>query len=341
MQKKAFSCFCTDEKIKQSKKLAQKNNQPYKYDGGCDMLDDAIVMNTEAPFSVRIKAPTQHIKFNDLLDGNINFQSSDIDSFIILSEQKIPTNNFANAIDDMIYDISTIITDEQYFEDTPKQIHIRQSLGYTKQIDYLHIPAISNINEKDSSFFVTNLVDQGFLPAAIANYLVLLGNNTPTKIFTMEEAIKWFDIKNLSKDNIKFDIEELKSINKEYMNMLDNMRFSKLLGYADEDFGKLAKLYIEESSTIQDIKKKIDAILAKKAVPKNYKKEFEQIKICLQNAPYIDDFDNFIQYIKDKTNLDDKSLFKPLQYILTAREDGPDLSKVYPLIKNYLGEIIK
>jgi glutamyl-tRNA synthetase len=341
MQKKAFSCFCTDDMIEKSYQKAKKNNKIYNYDGGCDKLDDAVVINTEAPFTVRIKAPKDDIKFTDLLKGKIKYTSEQIDSFIILTKDKIPTSNFASAIDDMIYDISTIIIDEKDIDNTPKQIHIRESLGYTKQIDYLHIPSISNIKPDDKKFYVSELIELGFLPVAIANYLVLLGNNTPTRIFTLEEAINWFDIKNLTNENIEFDIEELKQINKEHMKMLDNMRFSKILGYADEDFGKLAKLYIDEACTIKNIKEKIDAILAPKKLPSDFTKEFEIIKQCLKDAPYIDNYDEFIQYIKNKTNLEDKSLFKPLRYILTAKQDNLDLAKIYPLIKNYLGEIIK
>ncbi len=341
MQKKAFSCFCTDEMIENSKQKAKKNNQPYIYDGGCDKLNDDVVMNTEAPFTVRIKAPIKKIEFTDLLKGKFEYAPHDIDSFIILQKDKMPTYNFSCAIDDMLYDISTVVRDEKYLDDTPKQIYIRESLGYTKPINYLHIPAISNIDTDNNTSSIKWLIDEGFLPVAIANYLVLLGNNTPKEIFTLEDAIEWFDIKKLVQTEIKFDFEKLKDINKKHMMMLDNMRFSKLIGYADEDFGKLAKIYIDECSTLKEIKEKIDNILDTKATPKELITEFEQIKKCLQSAPFIDDFTELKKYIIKQTSLDEKAVLKPLRYILTKTYSGIDLDKIYPLIKNYLGEIIR
>ncbi|MEA1914700.1 MAG: glutamate--tRNA ligase, partial [Campylobacterota bacterium] len=347
MKQKAFSCFCTDEKLELSRENAKKNKQPYRYDGGCYALSDADVIDNETPFTVRIQAPQENIQFTDLIKGDFDYKPYDVDSFIILRKDKMPTYNFACAIDDMLYDISTVIRGEDQLPNTPKQIHIRQSLGYKKQINYIHLPLILNsqtgkkMSKRDDSSSIAWLISEGFLPIAIANYLVLLGNNTPTEIFTLEEAVEWFDVKKLSKSQAKFDLDKLKFINREHMKLLDNMRFSKLLGYADEDFGILAKIYIEETDSIQEIKQRIDAILAPKETPKEFEKEYLKIKQCMQNAPFIHDFTQLKKYIADQTGLEEKSLLKPLRYILTGEFNGPNLSDVYPLIRNYLGEIIK
>jgi len=338
-QKKAFACFCSDEKIEELKKSSKKENKSFNYDGFCEKLSDETVLNCNAPFKVRVTKPNSIISFKDKLQGDFSFKPEQIDYFVILKQDKTPTYNYACAIDDMLYDISTIIRDEKYIEDTPKQIYLRNLLSYDKEIDYIHLPSI--IDKNNNLFLVKNLIDEGYLPSAIANYLVLLGNETPKEIFTLEEATEWLDINKISKSSVVFDIEKLKDINKKYLEVIDEMRFSKILGFADTDIGKLAKLYLEEESTIKGIKSKIDSIFTIKTSYKVFENEFKKIKECIQNAPFFNQFSELEEYIINKTGLKDESLSKPLRYILTGEDNGPNLCDIYPLIKNYLGEIIK
>ena len=346
LDKKAFNCFCSDEALEKDRVEALENKQPYRYSSFCESLSDDMVLECTAPFTVRIKKPEQNIKFTDAIKGKFDFAPFDIDSFIILRDDKTPTYNFACAVDDMICNITTVIRGENHLFNTPKQIHIRNSLGYDKEISYVHLPVILNFNtckkisKKDEVFGVKWLIDEGFLPIAIANYLILLGYNPPCEIFTVEDAIKWFDISKVSKSPAKFDIQKLKFINREHIKLLDNMRLSKLIGFSDEDIGTLAKIYIEECDTIKEIKKKIDLIFSKKDTCNGFKDEFIKLKECLQKAPFIDDFNELKKYIINETNLKDKKLFMPLRFALTGVTHGPKLSEIYPLIKNYLGEII-
>lgn len=346
-QKKAFACFCSDGKLDELRQKATNEGKPFRYDGFCENLSDELVLNTNAPFTVRIKKPEHNIKFTDILKGDFDYAPFDVDSFIILRQDKTPTYNYACAVDDMIMDISIVIRGEDHVSNTPKQIHIRESLGYTKEIKYVHLPIILNaatgkkMSKRDDASSVKWLVEEGFLPSAIANYLVLMGNKTPSEIFTLEEAILWFKIENVSKSAAKFDIDKLRFINRKHLEMLDDMRLSKILGFADSDIGKLGKLFLEEASTIKEIKEKIDLIFSLKTSCEDFENEFISIKELLKNAPYFENYDDLKNYIVEKTNLKGKSLFKPLRYILTGRDNGPNISDIYPLIKNYLGEIVR
>ncbi|WP_375723801.1 glutamate--tRNA ligase [Arcobacter sp. KX21116] len=345
--KKAYSCFCSDEKLKEISAKCKEEGKVISYDGFCETLSDETVLNCNAPFTVRIKKPEKAIEFTDLLKGKFSFKPSSVDSFIILKHDKTPTYNFSCSVDDMLYDISTIIRDTKHIENTAKQIHVRNQLNYTKNIDYIHIPTLLNVNtnkdmnETDDENSVIWFIEQGFLPSAIANYLVLLGNKTPSEIFTIEEAIEWFDIKKVSNDAVEFDIEKLKLINKKHIADLDEMRLSKILGFADTDIGKLGKLYLEEVSTINEIKAKIDLIFGSKDSLEGFEDEFFDLKKCLSSVPFMDHFNELEKYIKENTKLDDKSLSITLRYLLTGTYSGPDLSTIYSLIKNYMGEIIK
>ena len=346
-QKKAFVCFCSDSKLDELKEESIKNGKIVAYDGFCETLSDETILNTNAPFTIRIKKPEHNIKFSDLLKGKFNCTPDDVDSFIILRQDKTPTYNYACAIDDMITDISTIIRSDEHISDTAKQIFIRESLGYTKEIKYIHLPIIldnatgKEINKQDEKNSVKWLIDVGFLPSAIANYLVLMGNETPTEIFTLEEAISWFKIENISKDPAKFDIDKLRFINKKHLETMDDMRLSKILGFADTDIGKLAKIFLEEASTIKEIKEKIAQIFAPKSSYDGFEEEFSKVKECLQKAPFFNDFEELKKYISEQTNLKDENLLKPLKYLLTGSTDGVNILDIYPFIKNYLGEIVR
>ena len=339
-QKKAYACFCSDTKLDELKEEAIKNGKPFGYDGFCESLSDETVLNTNAPFTVRIKKPEHNIKFTDLLKGDFDYEPFDVDSFIILNQDKTPTYNYACAVDDMIMDISVVIRSQEHLSNTPKQIHIRESLGYTKEIKYVHLPIISNAQTNDSTS-VKYLIEEGYLPSAIANYLVLIGNQTPVEIFTLEEAISWFKIENISKNAITFDIDKLKYINKKHLETIDDMRLSKILGFADTDIGKLGKIFLEEVNTIKEIKERIAQIFAPKTSLVGFEEEFSKLKECLIKAPFFNDYEELKNYISKQTDLKDNNLLKPLEYILTGTNDGVNISNIYPFIKNYLGEIIR
>lgn len=347
LDNKAFNCFCSEEALEIDREQAKKDKKPYRYSGFCETISDEAKFNCNAPFVVRLKKPEVNIKYRDLVKGKFDYEPFDVDSFVILRQDKSPTYNFACSVDDMIYNISTVIRGEDHLSNTPKQIHIRKSLGYDRDINYIHLPIILNMetgqkmSKRDDSSSVRWLVDQGYLPVAISNYLILLGYNPPVEIFTLEEAMEWFDINKVSKAAAKFDIAKLKFINREHLKIMDNLRFSKILGYADKDIGILAKIYIEECDTVKEIKEKINTIFSTRTTIKSFEEQFKLLKECLKNAPFIDDFDELKIYITSKTDLREDNLYMPLRYILTGATNGPNLSEIYPLIKNYLGELVK
>jgi len=345
MDKNAFSCFCTPEMIDADRANAEANNTTYQYNGICENLSDDQVLNNESPFSVRVKRPNTDIEFTDKIKGKMHFSKNVIDSYIILRVDKSPTYNFACAIDDLLGDISMVIRAEDDISNTPKQIMIRDYLGYDKEVLYAHLPTILNdagkkMNKDDEAFSVTWLLEEGFLPSAIANYLIMIGNKTATKIFDISEALEWFDLASVSKAPAKFDIAKLRQINREHINRLAPLELAKFIGYSSKDLGELAKIYTEEGSTINEIKPKIDAIFSKKE-PSEFQEEFATLSKVAKEAPYFKEFDDFEAHLENVSGLKEEQLFKPLRFLLTKAENGPDLSKVYPHIRNYLGEIIK
>lgn len=338
-ESKAFNCFCSPEWLEKKREEAKNNKETYRYDDACRDLPAELVIDNENPFTVRIKKSEAPKAIKDHIKGQIIFKPEDTESFIIMREDKTPTYNFACGIDDMLSDISLIIRDEEHISDAPKEDLIRTSLGYEKKIEYAHLPAILDENDALS---VKWLLEEGYLPSAIANYLILMGlNNPPKEIFHLEEAIEWFDLKNIAKSPARFDINMLNHINREHIKMLDPKELSRYVGFADEEIGELAKIYLDESNTTKELKAKIASIFSKKDIPDEFKEYAQTIVEIVKDAPYFEEYEDFNNYIMNESGLKGKNLFKPLRILLTGAEHGPDIAAVYKYIKNYIGEIVK
>lgn len=308
-KKKAFICFCSKDKAS-------------PYDGTCENLSPEEVLNNPHPFVIRLKA-----------------SKDNLDSFVMMTQEKYPTNTFACACDDMLQGVSCIIDEATQLLDAPQQTLVRKALGYDQEIPYMHAPTLHVI--EDETCNVKELLDQGFMPEAILNYLLLLGNPTPTEIFSLEEAISWFDITKTSQEPVHFDRKKLCSINVLHIKSLSDMELSKRLGYACENIGRLAKLYTQECSTTFEIKQKIDAIFAKKALHPAYENESKLLQKLILEAPYFEKLDDFQTYLITTSRLEGESFFKPLYFWLTGAKSGLELALVYPLIKTYLKEIVR
>lgn len=347
-QDKAFVCTCTPEQLQADKEAAKASKVAYRYSGRCHDVGKAEhskLKKSGVPFALRIKKPTEDIVNHDLIKGDIKTAANEVDSFIILRTDGTPTYNFACACDDMLSGVTFIIRGEDHLSNTPRQKHIKTELGYDAETTYAHLPMILNtdgkkLSKRDDASSVKWLFEEGFLPDAIINYLLLHGNaKAPSEIFTLPDVIEWFEIKNISKSAAKFDIDKLRFINRKHLERMEDKALSTLFGFADTDIGKLAKLYLEEASTTKEIGTKIKAIFSPKDFTGEWSEQMRSIETLVQNAPMFSKFDDFKSYIIKGSGLKDEKFFKPLRLLLTGAEQGPELSDVYPLIKSYLLEI--
>ncbi len=345
-EKKAFNCFCSPEVLEQKRIEASNRSMPYRYDDACLKLKAEEVIDNPLPFSVRLKRPLHSITIKDLIKGEVKFEPKDIDSFTILRQDKTPIYNFACAVDDMLADISIIIRGEDHMSNTPKQEFIRTELGYTKKIEYAHLPIILNyegkkMSKRDDASSVKWLLEEGFLPSAIANYLILMGNKPPKEIFTLSEAIEFFDLFKISKSPARFDLDMLRHINSEHLKLQDPLELSRYVGFADKSIGELAKVYLEEASTTKELRSKIKPIFEPKVAGAEIEQGVMILRNIIKNMPHFEEYDEFKNYITKESGLKGKDLFKPLRFLLTGALNGPDLSVIYKYIKNYIQEVIK
>ena len=288
-EKKAFSCFCSDAWLENKE----------KYDDACRNLPAELVIDNTNPFRVRITAPKEN---------------PTIDSFVIMNQDKTPTYNFSSAVDDMLSDVSLIIENETKRGDIEKQDHVRESLAYNKKVEYRYVVELLDTPS------VKSLLEEGYLPEAISNYLISTRDITsPTR----------------------FDKQVLQQKNREYLQNLDAKELSRYVGFADEEIGELARMYLEEVGTTKELKTKIAPIFASRNIPEELSSQTQTVINVIKKAPYFQEYDAFEIYIQKESALELQDVASVLRVLLTNQDGEIEIQKVYKYIKNYLGEIIK
>jgi len=345
---KAFVCTCTEEQLEADRKAAEKNTVPYRYSGRCqnvDKAEHARLKESGTPFVIRIKKPEHDIVTHDLLKGDIISTPNEVDSFVILRADGTPGYDFASACGDMLSGVDFIVRSEEYLPSTGRQEHVKNQLGYEEETTYVHLPLILNtdgkkMDKREDAFSLKWLFEEGYIPDAILNYLLLLGNDkTPKEIFTLPEAIEWFNIEHISKSAVKFDLDKLRFINREHLKMMDDRQLSTLFDFADADIGKLLKLYLEEVSTLSELEAKIRPIFSAKDFSGEWGEQMRIMEKLIWELPMIDTYDAFKSTMMKASGLTGENFSKPLRILLTGADQGPELSDVYPLIKPYLLEV--
>jgi glutamyl-tRNA synthetase len=220
----AYRCYCTAEELDAERKQAQAEKRPYKYSRRC--LNNPPQGRTE--FTVRFKVPGGDVKFTDMIRGEMSFDSGLIGDFIIVKSDTYPTYNYASPVDDATMNITHVIRGEEHLSNTPYQLMVIDALGYARPEAYAHMPLIlANDGSKMSKrkHPELNLLlyrEQGYLPEALINYLVLLGWNpgTSQEIFSFDELVRTFSFDRVQHGGARFDWDKLNWINGEYIRAL-------------------------------------------------------------------------------------------------------------------------
>ncbi len=175
---------------------------------------------------IRFKNPNKKVKFQDLIRGEIEFDTTDLGDFIIAKSLEEPIFHLTNVVDDIEMGVTHIIRGEDHISNTPRQILIWEAIGAPRSI-YAHIPLIlasdrSKMSKRHGATSVIDYEKKGYLPEAFVNFLALLGWNpgTDQEIFTLKGLEEAFDISKVQKSGAIFNEEKLKWFNKEYIKAL-------------------------------------------------------------------------------------------------------------------------
>ncbi|MFU0827179.1 MAG: Glutamate--tRNA ligase [Lachnoclostridium sp.] len=272
----AYYCFCTKERLSTLKTAIDEDGKEItKYDKHCLHLSkEEIEANLAAgiPYVIRQNNPTEGTTtFHDAVYGDITVENAELDDMILIKSDGYPTYNFANVVDDHLMGITHVVRGNEYLSSTPKYTRLYQAFGWEEPI-YIHCPLITNEEHKKlskrsghSSF--EDLLEQGFVPEAIVNFIALLGwsSGTNEEIFSLEELVEKFDYHHINKSPAVFDMKKLRWMNSEYIKKMDNERYYEYaLPYIrqvikkDLDLKKIADLVKTRIETFLDIKDMID-----------------------------------------------------------------------------------
>lgn len=237
------------------------------------LLKDGKAFHVDEPGkgrAVRFKVTEEIGALNDLIHGNINFDASLIEEFVIQKGDGFPTYNFACAVDDGVMGITHVIRGDDHISNTPKQIALHKALGF-EMPKFAHIPMIlgedgSRMSKRHGATSVTDYREKGYLPDALINFIALLGwsPGNDLEFMSRQEMIEKFTLERVNKSGARFDYEKLDWMNSKYIQDLPAEKLVNVLQpyiknanlengvVSDEWFSKLAELYRERLKTLTE-----------------------------------------------------------------------------------------
>ena len=331
----AYYCFCDKERLstlKQSIDTSDNAKEITVYDKHCLKLSkEEVEANLAAgiPYVIRQNNPTEGTTtFHDELYGDITVDNSELDDMILMKSDGYPTYNFANVVDDHTMNITHVVRGNEYLSSSPKYVRLYEAFGWEVPA-YIHLPLITDENHKKlskrsghSSF--EDLIEQGFLTEAVVNYIALLGWSPEDnrEIFTLDELIKEFDYKRISKSPAVFDIVKLKWMNGEYLKAMDF-----------DAFFELAEPYLKEAITKDLDLKKIAAMVK------------TRIEVFPDIADLVDFFNELPEYSTEmyahkKMKTDEASSLEVLKELLPRLEAHNEYTNdaLYSVLVQYVEE---
>ena len=255
-EEKAYYCFCSQEELEAKRQDQMARGVAPKYDGACRDLKKEIIeqyLKEERKSVIRFKIQNKKIKFKDLIRGEIEFDAGLLGDIVIAKNLDAPLYHFTVIVDDFGMSVSHVIRGEEHLSNTPRQMLLQEALGFFHPI-YAHLPLILNtdkskLSKRQGDVALKDYHNQGYLPEAIINFIVLLGWNpgTEKEIFSLSELVKEFSIEKVQKGGAVFNIQRLDHINSLYIREKSIGSLTKLcLPYFIEGYKKFPVKMLEK-----------------------------------------------------------------------------------------------
>lgn len=324
----AYYCFC-DEKRLEKLKSSVGDEEIFVYDKHCLGLSKAEVeanLKSGMPYVIRQNNPnTGTTTFHDEIYGDITVDNKELDDMVLIKSDGYPTYNFANVVDDHLMGITHIVRGNEYLSSSPKYNRLYEAFGWEIPV-YIHCPTITNeehkkLSKRSGHASFEDLIEQGFSAEAIVNFVALLGWSPEDnqEIFSMQELIKAFDYRHISKSPAVFDMVKLRWMNGEYLKAMD-----------EERFFAMAEPYINEVIKKPLNREKIAAMVK------------TRIEVLTEIASHIDFFEKLPEYdismyIHKKMKTDAASSLKVLEetFVLLKEMDDYTNDSLYSRLREY------
>ncbi len=327
----AYYCFCDSCRL-ESLKQNVAGKEITIYDKHCLGLSAEEVSQNLAegkPYVIRQNNPnTGTTTFVDEIYGDITVDNAELDDMILIKSDGYPTYNFANVVDDHLMGITHVVRGNEYLSSSPKYNRLYEAFGWEVPV-YVHCPLITNeehqkLSKRSGHSSYEDLLEQGFLSEAIVNFVALLGWSPEDnqEIFSLDDLIKAFDYRRLSKSPAVFDVNKLKWMNGEYIKAMEF-----------EPFFELAKPYLDKYITREVDLKKVAAMV---------KTRIEVLPDILDHVDFIDAVPEYdiLMYSHKKMKTSPESSLTVLQEILPVLEaqESYDNDSLYATISAFVAE---
>lgn len=362
---KAYRCFCTKEELEAERHKAEAEHRIYRYGGTCAHLSpEQIAANLAEgkPYVIRLRIPQEDVIVHDLIRGDVQFKAEEFDDFVIARQNGIPIYNFATVIDDALMKITHIIRAEEHLSNTPRQVFIYRALGFDvpqfAHVSLILAPDHSKLSKRHGAVSVGEYRQEGYLPEALINYLVLLGwsPKDDREFFTMDELIRDFSLEGVSKSGAVFDKKKLTWMNHMYLGRKDAAEILTILerDFADQYAEVFAGLPRDRTLAAIDLTKGNAQVLpdlfrlarnivqADVVITDEKSQEIVSSPEAKQVLSYlVTHFDAvpfgkgeeamsaWVEDLRNQIDLPAKKLYSPIRVALFGSKDGPEIVKLF------------
>jgi nondiscriminating glutamyl-tRNA synthetase len=235
---KAYYCFATKEQIQEARDIADSAGEQFRFRSPFrDMTQEEAVkkIHSGEQYVIRLKIPEgREIVFEDKLQGKMTFRSDEVDDTVLLKSDGFPTYHLAVVIDDQLMGVTHVLRGVEWIPSIPKHVLIYEAFGWEMPY-FIHLPLIldpdgGKLSKRKGSVSAKDFIKQGYPPEAVINFLMLLGWSSPIEhefgekereIFSLEEFIQMFDVKDLNKSSAVFNREKLLWFSHQYIKDFD------------------------------------------------------------------------------------------------------------------------
>jgi len=224
---RAYHCDCPPEELDRQRRAAQQRGETFRYSGRC--RERGLTAG-----ALRLRIPTGGATIvDDLIHGPVTFEHDQLDDWILVRTDGTPTYNFCVVVDDVSMRITHVIRGNDHLSNTPKQILCYEALEYAVPA-FAHVSMIlgtdrSRLSKRHGATSVQAFRDAGILADALVNYLARLGwSHGDQEIFTRDELIALFDIKDVASSGAVFDATKLEWLSHEYLKARDGAALAAL-----------------------------------------------------------------------------------------------------------------
>ncbi len=354
----AYYCFCSEERLERLREVASLNKQAFMYDGHCRNLTKEEIeekLKNGEPYVIRQKMPKEgQTIIKDLVYGEVVIDNSVLEDQILLKSDGYPTYNFANVIDDHLMNITHVVRGKEYLDQTAKYNLLYDAFGWEKPV-YAHVAMVlgedgTKLSKRNGDASFMDLYNEGYLPEAIVNYLVLLGWSPESnqEMFTVDELIKEFNPKRISKSSSQYDVKKLNWFNANYIKKMKSDKYLELVlpflkeaydlsSKSSEWINHLVSIYQNHISYGKQIVDEVKLFFEDEVHPNEECLEFmkqdgidntistfknEILAITDWN---VESISNAINNVKEKVGVKGKMLYMPIRIKVSGVMHGPEL----------------